>query len=131
MSAPITQEQCDQEAARITNGLVHPSAVQGGTSYTVVSTTTTGMIVVQFRRADSAFDLELLGYAQEAYANFMPRHEMAGNFDKLLVYTMNDVGGISMYLARDKLFKNNFSLLRETVKDFARFVTLHRVKGRD
>ena len=41
---------------------------------------------------------------------------------ELHVYTMGNVGGISMYLAREKLFQNNFYLLRRTVSDFAKYV---------
>ena len=53
---------------------------------------------------------------------FVPRHHWVGYLGELYVYTMGNVGGISMYLARDQLCKNNFSLLRRTVSDFAKYV---------
>lgn len=41
---------------------------------------------------------------------------------KLHIYTMNNVGGISMYLARDQLHRHDCYLLRQTVQDYARSV---------
>ena len=115
-----TQQQCDQEAERITGVSVHASSLQGATSYTVVSDDET--CVVQFRSASSTLDIDLLQCVEQAYMGFMPRHQWVGYLSDLYVYTMSNVGGISMYLARDQLCKNNFSLLRQTVSDFARSV---------
>ena len=42
---------------------------------------------------------------------FMLRHQWVRYLGELYVYTMGNVGGISMYLSRDQLCKNNFSLL--------------------
>ena len=119
-NASSTQQQCDQEAERITGMTVHTSPVQGGNSYTVVSDDET--CVVQFRSAGSALDIDLLQCVEQAYIGFMPRHQWVGYLGDLYVYTMGNVGGISMYLAREQLCKNNFSLLRQTVSDFARSV---------
>jgi hypothetical protein len=65
-----TQEQCNQEAQRITGASASSSAVQGGASYTVVA----GDFVVQFRSSESALDLELLACVEQAYAGFAPQH---------------------------------------------------------
>jgi len=118
-NASVTQQQCDQEAERLTGMSVHAASVQGGTSYTVVSDDET--CVVQFRSGSSALDIDLLECVEQAYMGFMPRHQWVSYLGELYVYTMGNVGGISMYLARDQLCKNNFSLLRRTVPDFAKF----------
>ncbi|CAA7261240.1 unnamed protein product [Cyclocybe aegerita] len=116
-NAPVTQEQCNQEAERITGASASPSTVQGGTSYTVVA----GESVVQFRAGHSALDLQLLRCVEQAYAGFVPHHLHAGEVGKLYIYTMDNVGGVSMYLARDQLHRDNYRLLQRTVKDYARF----------
>ena len=112
----MTQQMCNEEAERITGMPVLPSTVQGGSSYTVVA----GESIVQFRVPRSALDLDLLGYVEQAYAGFTPRHSSAGREGELYIYTMNNVEGISMYLARNRLFRDNYCLLRETLKDYAR-----------
>ena len=117
---PTTQQQCDQEAERLTGMSVHTAPVQGGNSYTVLSNDET--VVVQFRAGDSALDISLLECIEQAYGGFAPRHQFVGNMGELHVYTMSNVGGISMYIAREELFQNNFYLLRQTVSDFARYV---------
>ncbi|KAH8655628.1 hypothetical protein BX600DRAFT_500741 [Xylariales sp. PMI_506] len=38
---------------------------------------------------------------EQAYPQFTPQHKDCGSFDNLHVYTMNNIGGVSMYLARD------------------------------
>ena len=115
-NAPVTQQKCNEEAERIIGMPVLPSTVQGGSSYTVVA----GGSIVQFRVPRSALDLDLLGYVEQAYAGFTPHHSSAGREGELYIYMMNNVGGISMYLARDRLFRDNYCLLRETLKDYAR-----------
>ena len=124
-NAPATQKLCDQEAERLMNMPVHPASVQGGTSYTVVSDDDT--CVVQFRSSSSALDMSFLECVERAYEGFTPRHEFAANFGGLHVYTMGNVGGISMYLARGELYKDNFRLLRRTLPDFARYVVATNV----
>ncbi|KDQ22218.1 hypothetical protein PLEOSDRAFT_171658 [Pleurotus ostreatus PC15] len=84
---PVTQQQCHQEAERITGVSANPSTVQGGTIYTVVA----GDYAVQFRD-------QLLGYAEAAYPEFVPHHQHAGKWEDLDVYLMTKIGGISMYL---------------------------------
>ncbi|KAI1180364.1 hypothetical protein F4777DRAFT_529966 [Nemania sp. FL0916] len=116
-NAPVTQEQCNQEAERITGASASPSAVQGGTSYTVVA----GESVVQFRADRSALDLQLLGCVEQAYAGFVPHHLHSGQEGNLHIYTMNNIGGISMYLARDQLRRDNCRLLQRTLEDYAKF----------
>jgi len=112
-----TQQECNEEAGRITGMSIHPTAVQGGTSYTVIG----GTLVVQFRSGDSALDLQFLGYVEQAYAGFTPQHRSGGTLNELHIYTMNNVGGISMYLARLQLHRDDCYLLRQSVQDFARF----------
>ena len=119
-NAPATQKLCDQEAERLTHMPVRPAPVQGGTSYTVVSDDET--CVVQFRSDDSAVYMKFLEWVERAYEGFVPRQEFFANVGGLHVYTMGNVGGISMYLARGELHKNNFRLLRRTLPDFARYV---------
>ncbi|KAG9218292.1 hypothetical protein CCMSSC00406_0009896 [Pleurotus cornucopiae] len=95
-NAPVTQRQCDQEAERITGASATPSTVQD-------------------------LNLELLGYAEAAYPGFVPHHQHAGKLEDLDVYLMNKIGGISMYLAREELYRNDFQLLHQTLQDYARF----------
>ena len=116
-SAPTTQQQCDQEAERITGGAVCPTPVQGGASYTVLAND--GVVVVQFRLGRSPLDLDLLGHIKKTYGNFVPRPELTGKLGELYVYSMDNVGGVSMYLARENLQQDNCRLLHRTVKDFA------------
>jgi hypothetical protein len=117
-NAPVTQQQCDAEAARIAGASGSPAPVQGGTSYTVIA----GEYAVQFRASDSALDIDLLRGVEQAYAGFTPVHEDAGTLGGVRVYKMNDVGGVAMYLARDQLHRDNYRLLERTLKDYARSV---------
>ena len=71
--------------------------------------------------------MSFLECVERAYEGFMPRHEFVANVGGLHVYTMGNVGGISMYLARGELYKNNFRLLRRTLSDFARYVVATNV----
>jgi hypothetical protein len=87
-----TQQQCDQEAERLTGMSVHATSVQGGISYTVVSDNET--CVVQFRSGRSALDIDLLQCVEQAYMGFMPCHQWVGYLGELYVYTMGNVGGI-------------------------------------
>ncbi|EHK44204.1 hypothetical protein TRIATDRAFT_87271 [Trichoderma atroviride IMI 206040] len=113
----LTQQQCDEQAELIAGTPVHAAIVQGGTSYTVVNE----QIAVQFRAKDFMLDIEFLGHVERAYANFMPHHRCAGKLGDLYIYTMNNVGGISMYLARNELLQNDCQLLQRTLQDYARF----------
>ncbi|KAH8805383.1 hypothetical protein F5884DRAFT_885667 [Xylogone sp. PMI_703] len=116
-NAPITQQQCDSEAARIAGVSDSPAPVQGGTSYTVIAEE----YAVQFRASHSALDIGLLRGVEQAYAGFMPLHKGAGTLGKLLIYRMSNVGGVTMYLARNQLHRNNYRLLERTLKDYASF----------
>jgi len=122
-NAPLTQQKCDQGAERLIRKPVHPTSVQGGTSYTVVSDD--GTCVIQFRSSSSALDINFLKCVEQTYDGFMPHHEFIGVFGELYVYKMGNVGGISMYLARKELHQSNPSLLRQTVSDFARYVGIY------
>ncbi|KAM0525684.1 hypothetical protein ACHAPE_000395 [Trichoderma viride] len=113
----LTQQQCDEQAELIAGTSVHPAVVQGGTSYTVVN----DKIAVQFRAEGSLLDIEFLGHIERAYAGFMPHHSSAGKLGDLYIYTMNNIGGISMYLARSELHQNDCHLLHRTLQDYARF----------
>ena len=119
-NAPATQRECDLEAVRITGTSVHTTSLQGGQSYTVLNSDETR--VVQFRAGYAALDMVFLGIYEQAYGRFTPHHEFIGKMGQLYVYTMLNVGGVSMYLARDALNQNNFSLRKYTVQDFARYV---------
>ena len=70
----------------------------------------------------AALDMGFLEHIEQAYGPFTPHHESVGKLGQLHVYTMLNVGGVSMYLARDALNQNNFSLRKYTVQDFARHV---------
>ena len=122
-NAPLTQQLCDTEAERIIRAPVHPTFVQGGSSYTVISND--NVYVVQFRSATSALDMDLLTCVEQAYGGFTPHHESVGVFGALNVYKMRNVGGVSMYLAREPLLEDNAFLLRRTVSDFARYAPPH------
>lgn len=119
-NTPVTQEQCDSEAARIAGASGTPTAVQGGCSYTVIA----GDYAIRFRAPDSALDIDLLRGVEKAYAGFTPHHENVGKFGELHVYRMNNIGGSSMYLARDRLNHDDYRLLKRTLKDYARSVGL-------
>jgi len=112
-----TQQECDAEAKRITGTSVRSTALQGGTSYTVVG----GAVIVQFRAADYALDLQLLECAEQAYVGYTPDHESVGKLGELHIYTMNDISGVSMYLARVQLKQNDCYLMQQTLQDYARF----------
>lgn len=122
-TAPATQQQCNLEAEKITGMSVQTTSLQGGDSYTVISRDET--CVVQFRAGYSALDIAFLRCIEEAYDGFTPRHKFVGKLGELHVYTMGNVGGVSMYLARDQLNQDNFRLLKYTVKDFARYVYMN------
>ncbi|WVN88139.1 uncharacterized protein L203_103340 [Cryptococcus depauperatus CBS 7841] len=113
----VTQEQCDAEAQRWTTQPVTATPSQGGTSYTVEGGS---HLVVQFRLPTSTLDINLLRSIEQAYDGFVPRHEYRGQLDQLSIYTMNNLGGRCLYLARDELLAND-SLLRVTLDDYARF----------
>ncbi|KAK2746847.1 hypothetical protein FQN57_002889 [Myotisia sp. PD_48] len=114
---PLTQQECNSEAERITGvSSIRPTAVQGGNSYTVIA----GTKVVQFR--ETVQDLQLLKCCEEVYAGFTPQYESAGKLGNAHIYVMNDVGGISMYLARGQLPENNCELLQKTLQEYARLV---------
>lgn len=117
-NAPITQKQCDDKAKSISGNSVTPTACQGGTSYTVDA----GQVIVQFRSPNSPLDMSFMNSIEQAYPGFTPRHKDCGSFHNLQVYTMNNVGGLSMYLARGHLQRNNYELLRNTIDSYARFV---------
>ncbi|MBE3045415.1 hypothetical protein IMZ48_23270 [Candidatus Bathyarchaeota archaeon] len=108
--APTTQEECHRKAALLAGGPVHPAPVQGATSYTVVSDD--GSLVVQFRAGPDALDLDLLGHVELAYRPFAPHHQHVGMLGTLHIYAMNNVGGVSVYLAMDQLHGDACSLLR-------------------
>lgn len=120
----ISQQECNEEAARITGGTVQPTAVQGASSYTVNATAGKTSTVVQFRLPDSPLPMVMLQIVEQSYKGFTPHHRDMGMFKGLPVFTMTDIGGVSMYLARPQLHKNNCHLLHETLKDYARFVTI-------
>ena len=122
-NAPATQEKCNREAERITGMAVHTTSLQGGDSYTVVSNDEAR--IVQFRAGYSALDMDFLGCIEQTYDGFTPRHQFFGKLDELHIYTMDNVGGVSMYLARGSLSQDNFSLLKRTVRDFAMYVDLN------
>ncbi len=117
-NAPVTQKQCNDKAQSISGKSVTPTACQGGTSYTVDA----GQVIIQFRIPSSSLDMIFMNSIEQAYPDFTPRHKDCGLFHNLHVYTMNNIGGLSMYLARAYLQKNNYELLRNTIDSYARFV---------
>jgi hypothetical protein len=106
-------------AKTITGEHPTPTPVQGGSSYTGIA----GEYVVQFRAENAALDLEFLGHVEKAYYGFMPWHSDSGTLENVHVYTMAKVGGVSMYLARARLYENECYLLRRTLTEFARYLT--------
>ena len=114
----VTREQCDAEAQRLTNQPVTATPSQGGTSYTVEGGNN---LVVQFRLPNSTLDTDLLQSIEKAYCGFVPHHEYRGRLGEVSVYTMNNIGGTCMYLARDELLRND-SFLMFTLDDYARLV---------
>jgi len=116
----VTQKQCNDKAESMAGELVSPTACQGGTSYTVYA----GQVVVQFRVPGSLLDMNFIKSIEKAYQGFTPQHMDCGQLANLHVYKMNNIGGISMYLARENLQGNNYELLRNTINDYARFVNI-------
>lgn len=114
----VTQQQCNEMAQQLTGRSVTTTPSQGGTSYTVEG----GDVVVQFRAPYSPLDMDLLRDIEQAYPSFVPRHSYYGNCGDLFVYTMNNIGGACMYLARTELQNSSCYLLRSTIDDYARFV---------
>ncbi|OBR12769.1 hypothetical protein CH63R_05065 [Colletotrichum higginsianum IMI 349063] len=112
----VTQWQYNAEAQNITSQSVTATAFQGGTSYTVEG----GEVVVQFRVPSSHLDVDLIRSIEQAYRGFAPRHEYRGKLGQVSVYTMNNIGGTCMYLARTELQSDNYSLLRLTIDDYTR-----------
>ncbi|KAF6829242.1 hypothetical protein CMUS01_08245 [Colletotrichum musicola] len=96
---------------------------QGVTSYAAEAAEDDKGGVVQFRPPDGALDIGLIQRAQEAYGSrFVPcprEAEGGGSLTGLQAYIMNNVGGVSAYLARDQLRADDNRLLRVTVKDLA------------
>ncbi|RPD77903.1 hypothetical protein L226DRAFT_611089 [Lentinus tigrinus ALCF2SS1-7] len=89
-----SQDQCDQAGAAI------PSSAE---------------------ISSAALDLEFLHHVEKAYDGYMPWHKDSGKLLNLHVYTMRNVGGVSMYLARASLYAKDCYLLRRTLTDYARF----------
>ncbi|KAI0525417.1 hypothetical protein F5B22DRAFT_642434 [Xylaria bambusicola] len=116
-NTPINQQECNECAGRITGEVVTPTPVQGGSSYTVATET----CIVQFRDKDSPFDLDFVRYIEQAYKGFTPLHEGFGQLGHLHVYRMTNMGGISMYLARDALHRDDFHLLDTTIQSLSMF----------
>lgn len=114
----VTQQQCNTLAQQITGQSVTATACQRGTSYTVEG----GQVVVQFRVPTSPLDMDLLHGIEQAYWGFAPRHKHYGHLGKVIVYTMNNIGGTYMYLAWTELQSNSCHLLRSTIDDYARHV---------
>ncbi|KAF9488839.1 hypothetical protein BDN71DRAFT_1593803 [Pleurotus eryngii] len=110
-NAPVTQWQCNQEAERITGASANNCSRWDRLTLSSLET------IVQFRDTASAVNLELLGYAEAAYPKFIPHHQHAGKLEDLDVYLMNKIGGISMYLAWEELYRNDFQLLHQTLRD--------------
>ncbi|KAH9886817.1 hypothetical protein F4778DRAFT_786535 [Xylariomycetidae sp. FL2044] len=115
-NSPITEQQCIEMAEHVARESVARTPVQGGSSYTL----STGSYIIQFRNEDSPLNLDFFRYIEKAYAHFVPQHTSLGQLGPLHVYRMNNIGGVSMY-ARDALHSNDFRLLEETVRSFARF----------
>lgn len=113
-----TQQECDEMAEHITGErTVHAAVVQGGSSYTTIA----GDHVIRFRVSSAPLNLELLAHVEQAYAGFMPLHSDLGSLKELHVYRMTNIGGISLYLARESLYRNGCFLLRQCIGDFARY----------
>lgn len=68
---------------------------------------------------------------EQAYRGFVPRHEYQGQLGQVSVYTMNNIGGACMYLARTELQNNNYSLLLFTLDDYARLAMPSSFQGRE
>lgn len=120
----VTQDVCDQWAAWALGAPVHASTVQGVNSYTVEAVQAgNGEGIVQFRSPDDALNITLIQSAQEAYASrFVPCPRDGGCLAGLKVYIMDNVGGVSAYLARQQLRANNGCLLRVTLTDWAQYL---------
>ncbi|RTE69945.1 hypothetical protein BHE90_015665 [Fusarium euwallaceae] len=81
-----TQEECNQLAQQIIGQPVHPTPVQGVTSYTITAANDAGDSVVQFRNGDNALDIALFACIERVYSSFMPHHQYYGTLGALHVY---------------------------------------------
>lgn len=117
-NSSVTQKQCDDRAQEVSGQPVSPTTCQGGSSYTVAA----GDNIIQFRTPGSLLNMGLIGSIEQAYLNFTPRYKDCGPFHNLRIYTMNNIEGESIYIARGSLYKDNYKLLRNTIDSFAEFV---------
>ncbi|KAL7923098.1 hypothetical protein ACQKWADRAFT_320418 [Trichoderma austrokoningii] len=119
----VTQAECDEWAAKAVGGPVRASPFQFSyVSYNVEAVDGAAK-VLQFRAPMSSLDVGIAKAAEAAYGHrFVLCHHDAGTFRGLHAYTMNDLGGECLYLARDQLRADDGRLLRNTLEDFAQFV---------
>ncbi|KAI0147182.1 hypothetical protein GGR57DRAFT_477354 [Xylariaceae sp. FL1272] len=66
--------------------------------------------------------MAMIKWIEQAYSGFAPRHQCRGVFLNLHIPTMGSMGGVTLYLARAHLQRNNCELMRNTIDDYARFV---------
>jgi len=98
--------------------------MQGARSYTVQCGDGAKTLIVQFRDPKCPFDLDFMTAARETYERLVPDcQHLKERSGPLLVYTMNNISGESFLLARTSLHNaENFSLLSQTVQDFAVYI---------
>jgi hypothetical protein len=118
-NTPITQKQCNENVESIAGKPLVATTCQGGCSYYTVEA---GQVIVQFCDRYSLLDMNLMKTIEQSYPDFAPRIEDYGAFYTVYVYTMNNIGGMSMCPARGYLQENNYKLLRNAFNSYARFV---------
>ncbi|KAK0613130.1 hypothetical protein B0T17DRAFT_399575 [Bombardia bombarda] len=88
----LSYRRCRSAPSLRTLGKHSPSVIQGATSYTVVPTGNRAGLVVWFRTAENAFNIDLLSFVQEAYGSrFVLERRYYGDLGDLKVFTMTNI----------------------------------------
>jgi hypothetical protein len=112
-----TREQCDELAAKLLEGPVSATTIQGGTSYTVQRHQVRQ--VVQFRASN--LDMIHLRLTHQVYNKFVPRCLYHGLLGSLHIYTWDWVSGPAFCRVRREMFTMDAEQrISRTVQDFAR-----------
>jgi hypothetical protein len=112
----VTREQCDKLAVELLGGPIFPTAIQGGTSYTVQRNQFHQ--VIQFRALD--LDIIRLGLIQRVYDKFVPRCLYHGLLGTLHFYIWDLVSGPAFCRVRREMFTVDAEQrLSQTVQDIA------------
>ena len=120
----VSRKDCGDYATTIAGGAIRPTAIQGGSSYTVMAAD--GSKVIQFRSPQSPMNIEYLDLARDTYgAEFIPACRYLGLLGQTHVYVLDTVAGDALALALKQLFlPGNSHLLVVAIQDYAEYASL-------